>query len=182
MTGPLVVLGVLSVVGGVLNLPHFVGGHAALERWLEPVIAPARRVRPAGDAARVDRVLPGRRRGRSSASLGLFARLPRHAGAADPDRAARRRRTRGLARVLNRKYYVDELYDAVDRPAARVALPRGALEGRGPGRGGRRGGQRHGLAVARPRLAGQPAQTGQVGVYVVLFLVGALWILRAVIR
>jgi hypothetical protein len=25
-------------------------------------------------------------------------------------------------------------------------------------------------------------QTGQVGVYVVLFLVGALWILRAVIR
>ena len=35
------------------------------------------------------------------------------------------------------------------------------------------------------RLAGSGLrllQTGQVGVYVVLFLVGALWILRAVIR
>ena len=30
--------------------------------------------------------------------------------------------------------------------------------------------------------AGSRLQTGQVGVYVVLFLVGALWILRAVIR
>jgi NADH-quinone oxidoreductase subunit L len=29
---------------------------------------------------------------------------------------------------------------------------------------------------------GSRLQTGQVGVYVVLFLVGALWILRAVIR
>ena len=42
-------------------------------------------------------------------------------------------------------------------------------------------GTRLGLAAAG--LAGQPAlQTGQVGVYVVLFLVGAIWILRAVIR
>jgi hypothetical protein len=29
---------------------------------------------------------------------------------------------------------------------------------------------------------GSRLQTGQVGVYVVLFLVGALWVLRAVIR
>src|SRR5215217_3553397 len=41
MTGPLVVLGVLSLVGGVLNLPPFVGGGAALERWIEPVTAPS---------------------------------------------------------------------------------------------------------------------------------------------
>src|SRR6185295_12138193 len=45
MTGPLVVLGLLSLVGGVLNLPHLVGGHAALERWLEPVMEPALRLR-----------------------------------------------------------------------------------------------------------------------------------------
>ena len=35
------------------------------------------------------------------------------------------------------------------------------------------------------RLAGgglRLLQTGQVGIYVVLFLVGAIWILRAVIR
>src|SRR6185369_7065734 len=47
MTGPLVVLGLLSVFGGALNLPAFVGGHAALEQWLEPVLAPAAHIRPA---------------------------------------------------------------------------------------------------------------------------------------
>ena len=43
MTGPLVVLGVLSAIGGILNLPPFLGGGGALERWLEPVTAPAAR-------------------------------------------------------------------------------------------------------------------------------------------
>ena len=37
MTGPLVVLGILTVVGGALNLPHLFGGHEALTVWLEPV-------------------------------------------------------------------------------------------------------------------------------------------------
>ena len=32
LTGPLVVLGILSAVGGLLNLPPFLGGGAALER------------------------------------------------------------------------------------------------------------------------------------------------------
>src|SRR3954452_24891766 len=41
MTGPLVVLGVLSAFGGLLNLPPFMGGGAALERWIEPVTAPS---------------------------------------------------------------------------------------------------------------------------------------------
>src|SRR5215204_56126 len=41
MTGPLIVLGILSVIGGVFNLPAFVGAEALLEHWLEPVIAPA---------------------------------------------------------------------------------------------------------------------------------------------
>ena len=40
MTGPLVALAALSAIGGLLNLPGFLGG-GALERWLEPVTAPA---------------------------------------------------------------------------------------------------------------------------------------------
>ncbi|MGZ8391918.1 MAG: NADH-quinone oxidoreductase subunit L, partial [Gemmatimonadales bacterium] len=43
MTGPLVVLGVFSALGGLLNLPRFLGGGAAMEHWLEPVMAPAAR-------------------------------------------------------------------------------------------------------------------------------------------
>ena len=101
----------------------------------------------------------------------------------DPARARRRRRRPGFARVLYRKYYVDELYDALDRAAAGLALARGALARGGPGRGRRRGVNgtawlSRGLGWLGSRLL----QTGQVGVYVVLFLVGALWILRAVIR
>src|SRR5581483_9542786 len=40
MTGPLVVLGILSVVGGWLNLPEFapLGRVGVLEHWLDPVV------------------------------------------------------------------------------------------------------------------------------------------------
>lgn len=40
MTLPLIVLAILSVVGGLINLPHFIGhGHyAKLMEWLKPVL------------------------------------------------------------------------------------------------------------------------------------------------
>ncbi|MEQ1892270.1 MAG: NADH-quinone oxidoreductase subunit L [Planctomycetota bacterium] len=40
MTVPLMVLAVLSVVGGVLNLPHVLPMAGVLQHWLEPVTAP----------------------------------------------------------------------------------------------------------------------------------------------
>ncbi|MCB1182440.1 NADH-quinone oxidoreductase subunit L [bacterium] len=39
MTMPLVILAVLSVVGGWVGIPHFMGGGAHFEQWLEPVFA-----------------------------------------------------------------------------------------------------------------------------------------------
>jgi len=41
MTVPLVVLAVLSLVGGWIGIPHFMGGLAHFEQWLEPVFAAA---------------------------------------------------------------------------------------------------------------------------------------------
>ena len=88
----------------------------------------------------------------------------------------------GLARVLNRKYYVDEIYDAaIVRPLvwlSRVVLWKGVDQGVVDGAAV------NGTAKLSRGLGwlGSRLQTGQVGVYVVLFLVGALWILRAVIR
>src|SRR5262249_12807624 len=40
MTGPLVILGILTVVGGWLNIPKFlpIGPIGGLEHWLEPVV------------------------------------------------------------------------------------------------------------------------------------------------
>src|SRR5213082_2096517 len=49
MTGPLVVLGALSLAGGVLNLPELVGGKPWLEHWLAPVTDVA--LTPAPDAS-----------------------------------------------------------------------------------------------------------------------------------
>jgi NADH-quinone oxidoreductase subunit L len=85
----------------------------------------------------------------------------------------------GLARVLFRKYYVDELYDAIIvRPVvwlSRVFLWKGVDEHLVDGAGV------NGAARVSRMLGwvGSRLQTGQVGVYVILFLVGALWIVRA---
>ncbi|MEO6057150.1 MAG: NADH-quinone oxidoreductase subunit L [Gemmatimonadales bacterium] len=180
MTGPLVVLGVLSAIGGVINLPHLVGGHAALERWLEPVMEPGLRftglVMPSGST---EFFLVGA--AVAIGALGLY--LGFRATLGRPTLPANRAPAdTGLGLVIYRKYYVDELYDAVIvRPVAwlsRVVLWRGID-------------QRlvDGVAVNGTawvsRVAGSGLrllQTGQVGIYVVLFLVGALWILSAVIR
>jgi NADH-quinone oxidoreductase subunit L len=180
MTGPLLVLGILSAVGGALDLPRFLGGHAALERWLEPVMARGVALfgleLPQGQTELLligGAVLVG--------VVGLVAGfrvtlgrriLPAHD--APPDT--------GFALVLNRKYYIDELYDrVVVRPLvwlSRVVLWKGVDQGvvddaavNGTARLSR------GLGWLGSRL-----QTGQVGVYVVLFLVGALWVLSAVAR
>jgi NADH-quinone oxidoreductase subunit L len=180
MTGPLLVLGVLSAVGGALNLPHLVGGHAAMERWLEPVLEPGLRfthlTMPSGST---EYFLVGA--AVAIGAVGLWLGFKLTLGRPTPTAAAAPADT-GLALVLNRKYYVDELYDAlVVRPIAwlsRVVLWRGVdqqvIDGAAV----------NGTAFFS-RLAGSGLrllQTGQVGVYVVLFLVGAIWILRAVIR
>jgi NADH-quinone oxidoreductase subunit L len=180
MTGPLVVLGVLSVVGGAINLPTFVGGHHWLESWLEPVTA-------AGAAfARVE--LP---HGSTELFLVGGAVLVGVVGLVLGYRATLGRRIptareapadTGLARLLNRKYYVDEIYDAaIVRPTvwlSRVVLWKGVDQGLVDG-AAVNGSARisRGLGWLGSRL-----QTGQVGVYVVLFLVGVLWILRAMVR
>ena len=180
MTGPLVVLGVLSAVGGALNLPPLVGGHAALEHWLEPVLEPGLRVThlimPTGSA---EYFLVGAAVAIGVVGLWLgfrvtLARPIPTARAAPPDR--------GVALVLNRKYYVDELYDAiVVRPIAWLSR---AVLWRGVDQRAIDGVAVNGAAIVS-RLAGgglRLLQTGQVGVYVVLFLVGAVWILSAVLR
>ncbi|HET6346814.1 MAG TPA: NADH-quinone oxidoreductase subunit L, partial [Myxococcota bacterium] len=38
MTGPLVILAILSAVGGALGWPHVFGGHDWISEWLEPVV------------------------------------------------------------------------------------------------------------------------------------------------
>jgi NADH-quinone oxidoreductase subunit L len=180
MTGPLLVLGVLSAVGGALNLPAFAGGSHALDHWLEPITAAAANFvsveMPHGSA---ELFLVGAAVAIGAVGLLLGFRvtlgrpiLPARQAPAD----------RGFGLVLNRKYYMDELYDAlVVRPTvwlSRVILWRGVDQGLVDGAAV------NGTAKVSQGLGwlGSRLQTGQVGIYVALFLVGALWILRAMIR
>ena len=180
MTGPLVVLGVLSASGGLLNLPPLVGGGAALEHWIEPVTAPAaaffRLEMPHGNTELFlvgAAVLIG--------VVGLVAGWKATLRRPTPTAADAPAET-GLARVLYRKYYVDEIYEAlIVRPV--VWLSRFVLW-KGVDQGVVDGAAVNGTARVSQGLGwiGSRLQTGQVGVYVVLFLVGALWILNVVVR
>ena len=179
MTGPLIVLGVLSAVGGIINLPPLVGGGAALEHWLEPVTAQAHQFfaleMPHGQT---EYFLVGG--AVAIGLLGLFAGY-RATLARKTVPASESAEDTGVARVLNRKYYVDEIYDAlIVRPL--VWLSRTVLW-RVVDQGVVDGAAVNGTAKLSRGLGwlGSRLQTGQVGVYVVLFLVGALWILHAMV-
>src|SRR5207244_8506309 len=97
--------------GGALNLPELVGGGAFLHHWLEPVTALADRMRPAVELSRgVEWALVGS--AVAVAALGMFgaARLLKPA-ALVPARLAPPET--GVGRLLWKKWYVDEIYDAL---------------------------------------------------------------------
>jgi NADH-quinone oxidoreductase subunit L len=180
MTGPLVVLGLLSVLGGVINLPAFAGGHHRLESWLEPVLASAQAAMPLEmPHGRTEWLLIGA--AVTIAVVGLLLGWRRTLARHIPAAAAAPADT-GFARVLFRKYFIDEIYDAlIVRPLvaiSRFVLWKGVDQGLIDGVGA------NGSASLARGLGwlGSRLQSGQVGLYVVVFLVGAVWLLRAVAR
>ncbi len=177
MTGPLVVLALGSVAAGVLNLPAVLPGAELLEHWLEPVtftaslhlveghlgtgtewtlLALATAVAAVGIAGAWQLLQP--------AALKPAREAPAEAG---------------IQRVLLRKYYVDELYDAMivrpliwlsDRALWRT-IDAFIIDGVGVNGAAR---------VARfLGWIGSTLQTGQVGTYVILFVLGSIVLLRA---
>ncbi|HET9325546.1 MAG TPA: NADH-quinone oxidoreductase subunit L [Candidatus Eisenbacteria bacterium] len=119
MTIPLVVLAVLSVIGGWVGLPFQKGGHL-LERWLAPVFAPDPVAHALGDAAHgaaehaVSPTVEIALMGLSVAVAGAGIALAFRAYLEDPGLATRlQQRLSALHRLLLNKYWVDELYDRV---------------------------------------------------------------------
>jgi NADH-quinone oxidoreductase subunit L len=180
MTGPLVVLGVLTLGAGALNVPPLFGGRWILARWLAPVTDGATRWQPLLElpAATEWALVLGTV---ALALLGILAawRLLRPE-ALVPARLAPPER--GLGRVLWKKWYVDELYDAVIvRPLVWFSrevlwkivderLVDGLLV--------------NGSAAAAQAVGwvGSRLETGEVGFYVVLFVIGVLAVLGAALR
>ncbi|MDB4883225.1 MAG: proton-translocating NADH-quinone oxidoreductase, chain, partial [Gemmatimonadetes bacterium] len=129
MTGPLLVLGVLSVVGGWLNLPGILplGPIGALDRWLEPVVGESALRITKGAVVEASHNTEYALLGAAVAiaAVGIliaFARLK----PATLVPKAQAPAEHGFERVLANKYYVDEVYDAaIVQPV--VGVSRGLL-------------------------------------------------------
>ncbi len=135
MTGPLVVLGVLSAAGGWLNLPEFFPRSARSRRshhWLEPITGEAALRVTKGAEAHLEHsteyLLVGI--AIAIAAIGIafaFARLKPEALKPKNESPA----SEGIDRVLEEKYFVDEGLRQGRGAAAAWRLARRAVEGHG---------------------------------------------------
>jgi len=182
MTGPLVVLGILTVVGGWLNIPafaRFIGPVGGLERFLDPVV---------GDATA--RVVAGAPETSSGLEYGLvgLAVLIAIGGIAlawtqlRPESLVPKREAapeEGFEKVLLNKYYVDEIYDAtVVQPV--VGTSRGLLwRGIDAGLIDGLGVNGTGYLARFVGWIGSQFQSGQLGTYAWVLAVGVLLVLGA---
>ena len=110
-SAPLVVLAILSVIGGWVGIPAALGGHNEIEHFLDPVFASTA---VAGSALNADNASHATELGLAAVStlvalagLGLawqfYYRKPGTA-------AALTRRAPALYRVIENKFYIDEFY------------------------------------------------------------------------
>jgi NADH-quinone oxidoreductase subunit L len=180
MTGPLIVLALGSVLAGAINLPAVLPASEGLEHWLEPVTKMGSLFVVKGElgAATEWSLLA---LATAVALVGIFGTWKLlQPQALTPAREAPAET--GFQRVLARKYYVDEIYDAVfvrpliwfsDRVLWRT-VDAFVIDGVGVNGSAR---------VARfLGWIGSTLQTGRVGVYLGVFVIGALVLLRALLR
>jgi NADH-quinone oxidoreductase subunit L len=181
MTGPLVVLGVLSAAGGWLDLPAAlpIGPVGVLEKWLDPVVgaATAAVTGTAGEAVTsTEYFLIGA--AVVIAILGIVVAVVRLKPAAlVPKRDALP--SHGFEHVLEEKYYVDEIYDdAIVNPLVSgsrnvlwTGIDRGIIDSLFV----------NGSAVLARGVGwiGSQLQSGETGAYAWAIAIGALAVLGA---
>jgi|RhiMethySRZTD1v2_1073278.scaffolds.fasta_scaffold87587_3 NADH-quinone oxidoreductase subunit L len=182
MTAPLVILGVLSAFGGWLNLPDIIplGPAGVLHHWLEPVVGSATTAVTGPEAAHsitTELALIGA--AVAIAVLGILIAVVRLKPARLVPKALAPEE-QGIERVLRDKYYIDELYDrTIVKPivwTSRNVLATGVDEG-----------IIDKLLVTWvgtgiPRLFGwfgSRLQSGQVGTYAWVLLIGVIAVLGA---
>jgi NADH-quinone oxidoreductase subunit L len=185
MTGPLVVLGGLTVVGGWLNLPAVItdivplGPSGILDRWLEPVVGAAT-ARVSAGASRVpastEQMLMGVAVAIAAAGI-VYAIVQLKPARLVPKRDAIPEE--GFEGVVAHKYYVDEALDtAIVTPTYAISrnflwrfVDNGVIDGL--------------LVNGSAALArgfgwiGSRLQTGNVGIYAWVLVVGVVALLGA---
>lgn len=117
MTLPLVVLAVLSIVGGWIGIPHFMGGGNHFEMWLEPVFNSSHHGAAHAAASHADHAAEVAMEWTLASaslawaligiSLGTFIYMKKIAIA----NAAKRFAGGSIYKVLLNKYFIDEAYE-----------------------------------------------------------------------
>ncbi len=161
MTMPLVILAILSLVGGFVQLPHLFGGHDFLNEFLAKANVPALIVEDPGMEFREYTLFGG-----TCLGLIIIFFATRKLFAVD----AFSGEYGGFKKVLANKWYIDELYDAI------IIRPLGALSNMLDRFAERMGidGIVNGVGKLvrwgsdRVRLL----QTGQVGFYIFVMVIG----------
>jgi NADH-quinone oxidoreductase subunit L len=182
MTGPLLVLGALSFAGGFLNLPKLFGGNAAeiLHHWLEPVVAEGTSLVLKGEEMHLSHSTEYALIGTAVAIavIGIviaWTRLKPEALVPAKDATAEE----GLQKTLLNKWYVDEAYaKTVVQPTLGISrtllwkgIDTGIIDGllvNGSA-----------LMVRAVGWAGSQLQSGRVGTYAWVLLLGVLSVLSA---
>jgi len=178
MTGPLVVLALGSIFAGVLNLPHVLPNPGWLEHWLEPVTELSHRYwNEVHLAASTEWLLMGVATAIAVAGMAgaVIMLKPEKLKAAKEAPAET-----GIQKVLLNKWYVDEIYDAlIVRPTVWMSrnvlwkfFDTGVIDGA----------MVNGSAwTARAvGFVGSAVQTGRLAWYLLVFVIGTLVLLRAV--
>jgi len=161
MTMPLIILAVLAVIGGFVGVPHLLGGHNEIATFLQPVI-------PIHESA--VSVSSGQEFGLMIGTTiamfvaGLLAYLQNRNFVA--------KENKGLGKVLENKWYIDELYEAIIvKPIQSVAtffnnvVEKKGIDGFVNGVG---------KAVNYSSRQVRLLQSGHVGSYVLLMVIGIL--------
>lgn len=106
MTWPLIILAVLSIVAGFVGVPAVLGGSHELQQFLAPIFAASTKLQHAHDISHAtEYVLMGVSVG--AAALAILYAISRFSKKPDLEEAT------GFGKVLENKWYVDELYDAI---------------------------------------------------------------------
>ena len=177
MTVPLIVLAVLSVVGGFIGVPESLGGHHWLEHFLSPVFQRSAALLTAGPSAgQRDIVLMVISVAAALAALGYaYVKYVKNSHVPVSDTEERP----ALANLSHHKFYVDEIYDALIRKPLDAlsgflynAVEKLGIDGIVNGLGKTTMEASKGLRLL---------QTGNVGFYIFMMVVGIISILLCIV-
>jgi NADH-quinone oxidoreductase subunit L len=170
MTFPLIVLAILSVVGGFIGIPHVLGGHHWLAEFLSPVFATsnARTESIVPDATTEYMLMAVSVAAAIIAAIGAYIRYVKSAHIPVPDNGERN----ALASLSFNKYYIDEIYDSlIGKPLNALSqfffkvVDKSGIDGLVNGLGKTATASSQGMRLL---------QTGNVGFYIFIMVVGII--------